>query len=403
MPVILFAAPYYTENAKLFIRVTASQPGVALGLISQEPLEMLPPEIRALVRAHYRVEDALSADQLVVAARYLSAQLGPIHRMLAAIEQIQVPIAEARERLGVSGMRVAEVQNFRDKERMKDKLRDAGLPVARHRRVTSEEEAAQFADEVSYPVVVKPLAGAASQVTFRADDHAALREALRAGEREMLIEEMITGQEGSFDAFMRRGELAFWSVSRYHPTPLEVMQNPWIQWAVVLPREIETPEFHELRDAGARTLSVLGLETGMCHLEWFRRPDGRLIISEVAARPPGAQICTMIARAHDVDFVGAWARLMIFEEFDPFPPRRYAVGAAFLRGQGQGRVRAVHGLDVIEREVGHLVTDARLPQVGQEKARAYEGEGYIVVRHPETGVVEDALRRVVSTVRVELS
>ena len=39
----------------------------------------------------------------------------------------------------------------------------------------------------------------------------------------------------------------FHSISSYHPTPLTVMDNPWIQWCVVLPRDIgdelrQTPE-----------------------------------------------------------------------------------------------------------------------------------------------------------------
>jgi hypothetical protein len=33
---------------------------------------------------------------------------------------------------------------------------------------------------------------------------------------------------------------------------------------------------------------------------------------------------------------------------------------------------------------------------------SYEGEGFIIVRHPQTSVVADALKRIVSTVRVEL-
>ena len=32
----------------------------------------------------------------------------------------------------------------------------------------------------------------------------------------------------------------------------------------------------------------------------------------------------------------------------------------------------------------------------------YEGDGYAIVRHPETAVVEEALKRIVSRVRVEL-
>jgi hypothetical protein len=124
-------------------------------------------------------------------------------------------------------------------------------------------------------------------------------------------------------------------------------------------------------------------------------------ISEVAARPPGAQITTLISRANDIDFLAAWARVMIYGAFDP-PERRYAVGAAYLRGQGDGRVTAVRGLDEAQREVGPLVVDVKLPALGQPRGATYEGEGYVILRHPETAVVERALMRVVSLIRVEL-
>lgn len=406
MPVIVFVAPYFTENAKRFIQVTASLPGVALGLVSQDPIDFLPPEIRALVRAHVRVGDGLDTSHLVTAARQIEKELGPLHRILGVIEQIQEPLAEAREQLGLAGMSAEVARSFRDKTRMKDALRAAGLPVARHRLVIDEEAALRFAGEVGYPLVVKPPAGAASQDTFRADDDASLRRALvgarSGGGGAVLLEEFVTGEEYSFDGLILDGKVGFQSVSHYDPAPLTVMQNPWIQWRVVLPREVDAPEFDAIKAAGTRSLAVLGLDTGMWHMEWFRRRDGSIVVSEVAARPPGAQICTLISRAHDVDCVGAWARLMVFGELAPFPERRYATGGAYLRGQGQGRVRAVRGLDVVGRDLGHLITDAKLPQIGQEKAKSYEGEGYILLRHPETRVVEDALRHIISTVQVEL-
>jgi hypothetical protein len=93
---------------------------------------------------------------------------------------------------------------------------------------------------------------------------------------------------------------------------------------------------------------------------------------------------------------------MVFGEFEP-PPRQFAAGAAYLRGQGQGRVKAVHGLEQAHHELGHLVTDVKLPQIGQPAAPNYEGEGYVIVRHEETAVVEQALLQLVSLIRVELS
>jgi biotin carboxylase len=418
---VVFVAPYFSENAKLFLGSLASlgspespeppesreppEPGegVRVAVISQDDPGLLAPELRARISRFERVADALASEELVAATRRVSDALGPVHRLLGVVEQLQEPLATAREVMGLPGMSAAVTRRFRDKTLMKQLLREAGLPVARHRQVDTSEGARAFAAEVGYPVVVKPPAGAASQTTFRADDEAALTRALGptslAAGGVVLVEELVTGQEGSFDAFVRDGQLWFHSVSEYHPTPLEVMENPWIQWTVLLRREPAPPE---LVEAGRRTLEVLGLETGMCHLEWFRRRDGGLVVSEVGARPPGAQLPTLISRAHDVDCLGVWARLMVRHERAPIPERAYATGGAYLRGQGEGRVRAVNGLDQVVRELGPLVTDVRAPSLGQEKSKSYEGEGFVLVRHPETRVVEEALRHVISTVRVEL-
>ena len=52
--------------------------------------------------------------------------------------------------------------------------------------------------------------------------------------------------------------------------------------------------------------------------------------------------------------------------------------------------------------MGELVVEARLPRPGQAAAGSYEGEGFVVLRHPETAVVARALTRLVEIVRVDL-
>ncbi|MBI5915813.1 MAG: ATP-grasp domain-containing protein [Bacteroidetes bacterium] len=405
MPFVIYTAPNFTENAVQFIRTLANVPDVRLGLLSQEPKEWLPNDIQARLAAFSRVDDVFDAVQIEASARLLASQQGQIHRIIGAVEQAQVPVAQVREHLGIEGMGVEAALNFRDKGRMKNLLQAAGLPCARHRKVTSKKEALAFAKTTGYPLVVKPPDGAGSLATFRANNEQELAKALeinapRPG-HEVLLEEFIIGHEHSFDTFSLGSKPVFHSLTQYFPNPLEAVREPWIQWQVVLPREVGSPPYDDIRAAAYRTLDVLGMETGMSHLEWFRRPDGSLAISEVAARPPGAQITKLISRANDFDSVEAWARLMIFGEFQ-VPQRKYAVGAAYLRGQGQGKVREVLGLQRVEAEVGHLVTDVKIPKPGQEKSLSYEGEGYIILRHPDTEVVKEALNRVVSTVRVVL-
>ena len=123
------------------------------------------------------------------------------------------------------------------------------------------------------------------------------------------------------------------------------------------------------------------MDSGISHMEWFRRPDGTLAISEVAARPPGAQFTSLLSYAHDFDFYKGWSDLLVHGRFE-VPERKYSCGAVYLRGQGDGRVQGLEGLQAAQEELGDLVVEARLPRRGQPKASSYEGEGFVILRHP---------------------
>lgn len=391
---MIFAAPILSENAIRIIDAATRLDGVRLGVITQDFADKVP----SSVAQHWRVNDVLDVEQLSWAAENVAARIGGADVLFAAYEQLQVPIAIVRERMGIDGMSAEAARNFRDKARMKDLFVEHGLPCARHARIDSAEEAMSF----GYPMVYKPLEGAGARSTFRIDTADQLREALRIAPPPVLLEEYIVGDEHSFEGVCVDGRLVWHSLTHYRPTPLEVLQNDWIQWCIILPREIDEPQYDDIRAAGARALEVLGMRTGLCHLEWFRRRDGSIAISEVAARPPGAQIMDLVSYAHEIDFDDAWVRLMILGTFEP-PERKWATGIAFLRGQGEGRVKALHRVEEAAREVGSLVVKAKLPQIGQAPAGGYEGEGYIIVRHAETHVVEAALEKIISLVRVELA
>ena len=402
---IVFVAPFFLETTVRFVEAVAALPGVQTGLVSQDPVEKLPASLRRRLAAHRRVADGLDAGQIVDAVRILAKEIGPPGRLLGALEQLQVPLGEARDALGIEGMNAETARNFRDKARMKEVLTRAGVPCARHARATSEAAAIEFAQRVGFPLVLKPAAGAGAKGTYRVANLSELREALAASrpsvERPAVVEEFVTGEEYSFDTVSIRGKAVWHSLSCYLPAPLQVVDTPWIQWCVLVPREIDHPKFDEIRRVGQRALSALGMGTGLSHMEWFRKPDGAVMISEVGARPPGAQITSLISYAHDVDFYRAWARLVVFDQFDP-PARRYAAGCAYLRGQGRGRIVAVHGLAEVLRELGGIVVEKKIPTVGAAPASGYEGDGYVIVRHPETRVAEKALRTIVTNVRVEL-
>jgi biotin carboxylase len=403
---VIFVAPFTLEATMRFLRPALGLPGVRLALIGQEPAERLPAELRTKLAAHYRVDDAMQVDQLLAAVRHVARGWnGNVSRIVAILEQLQVPVAQVREKLGLPGLSVEAALNFREKSRMKNVLRAHDLPCARHRLCTSDREAFAFGESSGFPIVVKPPAGAGAKNTFRVDSAEQLAGWLKTSpiraEQPLLLEEFIQGEEYSFDTVSIDGRHVFHSIGRYSPTPLDVLENPWIQWVVYLPRRIDGPEFAGIRAAGPKALDALGMRTGLSHMEWFRRKDGSVAISEVGARPPGAQFTTLMSYAHDHDFYRAWIELMVFDTFTA-PERKYSAGAAYLRGQGRGRVTSVRGLELAQKELGDLVVEAKLPQLGQVPKEGYEGEGYVIVRHADTEVVVRALNRLVEIVRVDL-
>ena len=405
MVVAAFVAPYLLEATARFALSAARIPGVRLGLITTEPAENLSPDLRDALAGHWQVGDALDPQQIADAVRGLSGQIGPVERLIGALEQLQVPLAQVRDALGIPGMDEDTAQNVRDKSRMKSVLRSAGIPCARHQLVTRTDEATSFFAEVGLPIVAKPPAGAGAQATYRLDTEADFASWLRAAQADpaevWLLEEFLTGPEHTFDSVTLEGNTVWASIADYRPPPLEVLRTPWVQWTVVLPHAIDGAEYEPIKQIGPAALRALGVQTAFTHMEWFERPDGSVAVSEVGARPPGAQLASMIGFSYNVDFYSMWAELVLLGTFNP-PRRVYATGTAYLRGQGRGRVRAVHGVDEMQRELGHLVVDARLPRPGQPASTSYEGEGFITVRHENTAVVRAALDRIISELRVEL-
>lgn len=407
MPNVVFVAPFFLETTMRFLDAVAGLPGVRCGLVSQDPVEKLPPRLRSRLATHRRAADAVDPQQIADATRSIAQEWGGgVDRLLGALEQLQEPLAEVRGALGIPGMRLEAAKNFRDKARMKDVLSQHGVPCARHARVLDAATAVDFAGRVGYPLVIKPVAGAGAKATYRVTDARELAEALKAvrpaPERPAVIEEFVTGQEFSFDAVSIRGRMVWHSLTHYLPAPLHVLDNPWIQWCVLLPREIDDARYDDIRPVAAKALQALGMDTGLAHMEWFRRPQGGVLISEVGARPGGAQITSIISWAHDVDFYQAWARLVVYEQFQA-PPRKYAAGCAYLRAQGKGqKIVAVHGLERTLRGLGAMVVEVKRPKHGAPPSSSYEGDGFVILRHPETALVEAGLRKLITDVRVEL-
>jgi hypothetical protein len=401
---VVFVAPFPSEATMRFVRAVASLNDVRLLGVVHTP----PPATEArLYHDIVRVTEPLSLDDVLDGVEVLRRRHGTPHRIVGILEMLMVNLAHARERFGVEGTRVATAELFREKARMKEALRAAGLPVAEHRLVTSASQARELAERVGFPLVLKPPAGMGARATYRVGDVEALGRALegmRVGpENPVLAEEMLRGSEHSFETITVGGEPQAWSVADYHPGCLEVVENPWIQWTVVLPREVDGARTERVQKLGFDAVRALGLEDGMTHMEWFERADGSLAVGEIAARPPGAQLLHMTGVVNDIDIYRAWARAVVDGQLDAPWERKYAAGCAYLRGMGHGQIAGVRGVREAYEAAGPWVVEAKLPDIGGRKNDGYEGDGWIIVRHESTAKVRELLTTIIETVKIHYS
>jgi biotin carboxylase len=225
---------------------------------------------------------------------------------------------------------------------MKDRLRAAGLPVTDYAQAATVDEVPRAAERTGWPVMIKPVFGAASKCTYRVDSAAEFTERHRAGDFADLADKRLPVQverlvrfshEYHCDGVVHDGEVARAAVSRYHLPPLRT--SPDLNSGYVA--EQTSPFSREVLDLHRRVVAALGLRAGVTHLEVFRTQEGP-VIGEVAVRPGGMGISRMWWHAFGVDLWEEFVRVSTGER--PSRPDR----APHPETIGRTRLPALPGL-----------------------------------------------------------
>ena len=398
---IVFVARSFAGESLLSARAITRLDNVELFGICEQALET--DEFREVIC----VADTHDSDQLIDAVKQLQQKHGSLNRIVTTYETLLEPVAQTVEALGLEGMSVATVRRALNKSSLLATLKEAGIGTARSQVCTDAAQARDFAHNLRFPVVLKPLNGSGGLATWSIHNDQELDLALELTDpksvRPLLVEEWLSGHELSIDTITIANEPRVFSICCYRPTILEALENPAIQWRCVMPRRIDNHNHRQFVAQGLAAVRALSVGNSMTHMEGFLLDDGRVCFTDATLRPAGARIAPMLAHAYDVDPYLAWARATLDGSFDEPWKRKFAVGTVFLRGAGSGNVESVQGFEAVKAELGDDIVDVRLPRTGAVKASTYTGDGYITVRHAITEAVENALDFISQTVRINYS
>ncbi len=317
--------------------------------------------------------------------------------------------ADLREALGVPGMTRDTVLGFRDKALMKQRLRAHGIRVPRDAVVDDADQARAAVARIGFPVVIKPIAGAGTAHTHRADGPGSLEQVLerimaaRGSLRQLSVEEYIDGDEFTYDAVAINGDAVFESVTQYFPKPLEGRNEEWISPAQITLRDPHIPQLRPGIELGRTVLGALGMGTGFAHMEWFRTSRGEVVFGEIACRPGGAKLMDQINFANDFDVYREWARSVCWQHFRDQPHRRYHTAVVFKRAMGQGRIRHIAGLDTLRRHCGDWLVLEHLLPIGHPRRdwkQTLLSDGYVLIRHPDLGHLRAMMNTAITELRL---
>ncbi|REF38274.1 carbamoyl-phosphate synthase large subunit [Thermasporomyces composti] len=187
------------------------------------------------------------------------------------------------------GASVEAIQRGENRESFKRVVEEVGAEVARSRICHSLDECLAAAEELAYPVVVRPsftLGGTGSGLAHDPDD---LRRIAGAGLQasptsEVLLEESVLGWKEYELEVMRDGAdnvVIVCSIENVDPMGVHTGDSITVAPAMTLTDR----EYQRMRDIAIGIIRAVGVDTGGCNIQFAVNPrDGRMIVIEMNPR-----------------------------------------------------------------------------------------------------------------------
>ncbi|CAH1203711.1 Phosphoribosylamine--glycine ligase [Paenibacillus plantiphilus] len=302
-----------------------------------------------LIVADIRDEESLY--QAIIQSPYANQ----LDALIPATDYASHVTAKAAERLGLRGLPYEAALKARNKDLAREAYAEHGVPSARFKKVRTYEEAAAAAEEIGYPIVLKPTNCASSQNVYFINNVNELREAMEIiiafkvtymdfkVREEYLIEEYLDGPEFSVELFLREGEPIFSAVTEKITSPLP--------YFVEIVHTLPTPSYTEQEEDIVRTavdaLAAIGIKNGPSHVEVKLSSTGPRII-EVNGRPGGDNISSdLLVQAFGVEIFEATVNYYLDNPIAIDKRQHRAASIAYVTADRDGIFESIEGLEAL--------------------------------------------------------
>lgn len=230
----------------------------------------------------------------------------------------------ALERHGVEliGAKVEAIQKGEDRQLFKDLVLTAGADVAKSFIAHTLEECITYADELGYPLVVRPsftMGGLGSGFAYNEEDLIRIAgDGLHSSPTsEVLLEESILGWKEYELELMRDtadNTVVVCSIENVDPVGVHTGDSITVAPALTLTDR----EYQNLRDIGIEIIRLVGVDTGGCNIQFAIDPsNGRVIVIEM--NPRVSRSSALASKATGFPIAKIAAKLAIGYRLDEIP------------------------------------------------------------------------------------
>lgn len=259
----------------------------------------------------------------------------------AACEPAMPTVAGIVEALGLHGPSVEAVRNATNKERMRTAFVKAGIAVPQFRAARNLGEAQEAAQDIGFPVIVKPVDSSGSRGVSRVerpeDLPRAVEHALAVSSR-MLVEEYLEGPELSVESLTFGGQTHVVVLSDKSITPWPYP----VEDGQAQPSTVPPDTWREASELAVAGIRALGIDESASHTEIKVTPHGCRIV-EIGARQAGDFMGTfMTSYSVGVDMNRAVVQIAAGLKIDPpiEPRRQQGIAVRYLL-PAPGLVRSI--------------------------------------------------------------
>ena len=320
------------NNQKIFLLISPNFPSfyyqfavelkkrgfLVLGIGDEFP-EKLIPELKESLTEYCRVWDLKNTTWLIQTVDYLTKKYGKIDYLESNNEFWLEQDAILRQWFDIkTGLFPNVLRDMQAKSGMKKNFAAAGANAARYHLSDNFESTLAWANEIGFPIFVKPDLGVGSIGTKKIHNEEELKEFyLNKDSINYIFEEFVSGDTVSYDGVVNsKGEIIFDNSECFMVDNAELVNKDLDDYFYTVK---EVP--NDLREIGNKIIKSFGINSRPFHLEFFRlRKDsnlgkkGDLFALEINLRMGGANVPYVASCSQGVNLYSVFADMIAYDE-----------------------------------------------------------------------------------------